>query len=145
MAVLKPVGEDDAAVHLLDQETVTIGRDASNALVLRDMASSSRHARLVKDENGWRMEDLGSSNGTFVNGWRIETVRLNTGDRLQIGASEFTFEDASRSGPDRASFGLRRGEFFLAIVHAGRGRRARRVGQRAFTSADALADDRRER
>ena len=99
MAVLKPVGGDDATVHRLDQETLTIGRDAGNALVLRDMASSSRHARLVKDENGWRIEDLGSSNGTFVNGWRIETVRLNSGDRVQIGASEFIFEDGPSAKP----------------------------------------------
>jgi adenylate cyclase len=99
MAVLKPVGEGDAAARSLDQDTLTIGRDASNAMVLRDMASSSRHARMVKDEDGWRMEDLGSSNGTFVNGWRIETVRLNSGDRIQIGSSEFTFEDGPPTGP----------------------------------------------
>ena len=102
MAVLKPVGGDDADVRPLDQETLTIGRDAGNALVLRDMASSSRHARLIKDETGWRIEDLGSSNGTFVNGWRIETVRLNSGDRVQIGASEFTFEDGPSAKPTAA-------------------------------------------
>jgi len=99
MAVLKPVGDDDADLCPLDRDTVSIGRGANNSLVLRDMASSSRHAQLVKDEDGWRLEDLGSSNGTFVNGWRIETVRLNSGDRIQIGASEFIFEDGPQIRP----------------------------------------------
>ena len=99
MAVLKSVGTDEAAAHVLDQETVTIGRGADNEIALRDMASSSRHAQFVRDEAGWRLEDLGSSNGTFVNGWRIETVRLNNGDRIQVGSTEFTFEDGSRPTP----------------------------------------------
>ncbi|HEV3417081.1 MAG TPA: FHA domain-containing protein, partial [Pirellulales bacterium] len=89
MAILKTA---DGVVHNLGEETVTVGRGASNAIPLADSACSSKHAQLVHDEGGWRIEDRGSLNGTFVNGERVPTARLGPGDRIQLGATELIFE-----------------------------------------------------
>jgi len=64
---------------------LTIGRDAQCEVVIPDRQVSRYHARLVPDEEGVLLEDLGSKNGTFRNGQRIEgEVRLEDGDLIQI-------------------------------------------------------------
>ena len=103
MAILKtPTG----VVHRLNGETVTIGRGASNAIPLADSACSSRHAQFVEDETGWRIEDRGSLNGTFVNDQRVQTARLGHGDRVQVGATELVFELDGASTPAPAAAAL---------------------------------------
>jgi adenylate cyclase len=92
MAILKTA---EGVVHNLGEETVTVGRGATNSIPLADSACSSKHAQLVPDENGWRIEDRGSLNGTFVNGQRVPTARLGPGDRIQLGATELIFETDS--------------------------------------------------
>src|SRR3954451_8687850 len=89
MATLKT---STGVIHRLNGETVTIGRGASNAIPLADSACSSRHAQFVHDESGWRVEDRGSLNATFLNGQRIQAARLNHGDQVQVGATEMMFE-----------------------------------------------------
>jgi adenylate cyclase len=104
MAILKtPTG----VVHRLNGETVTIGRGAANAIPLADSACSSRHAQFVEDETGWRVEDRGSLNGTFVNDQRVQSARLGHGDRIQVGATELVFEldGASTAAPAAAALG----------------------------------------
>ena len=89
MPILKSAA---GVIHRLSGETVTIGRGATNAIPLADSACSSRHAQFVSDAAGWRLEDRGSLNGTFVNGQRIQSVQLSHGDHIQVGATELTFE-----------------------------------------------------
>jgi MoxR-like ATPase len=75
----------------LDQETIFFGRDAACAEVIDDLLVSGRHA-LLRSENGrWRLSDLKSSNGTFVNGRAIRTATLRHGDRIAIGQAELAF------------------------------------------------------
>jgi len=63
-----------------------IGRDAGNDIALPDEAASARHAVLELRDGEWWIEDLGSTNGTLVNGTRIEHAeRLRFGDELAIG------------------------------------------------------------
>src|SRR6202163_4858271 len=103
MAILKtPTG----VVHRLNGDTVTIGRGASNAIPLADSACSSRHAQFVADETGWRIEDRGSLNGTFVNSQRIQSARLGQGDHIQVGATELIFELDAASAPAPAEAAL---------------------------------------
>src|SRR5712691_9737096 len=65
---------------------VTLGRDVNNSIVLEDDFVSATHARLTFRGRAWYVEDAGSTNGTFVNGSRIETISpLAFGDELQIG------------------------------------------------------------
>jgi DNA-binding NtrC family response regulator len=68
-----------------------IGRDAGNELVLSDGAVSGRHCRLEPVRGGALVRDLGSSNGTFINGVRIERGLINAGASLQVGRSELRF------------------------------------------------------
>lgn len=71
---------------------VSLGRKSDNAVALTwDEEVSRRHARLCWAEGGWAIEDLSSSNGTFVNDVRLESRtprRFEPGDRLMLGDSE---------------------------------------------------------
>src|SRR5277367_3841287 len=94
MAVLKTIGEAPELFPLMGDLT-TIGRGGTNSIPLADSASSSRHAQFIHDAHGWCVQDRGSLNGTFVNGQRIqpaENVRLLQGDRILIGATEFSLD-----------------------------------------------------
>ena len=96
MPLLRIIDADGTHVHPLDEETVTIGRGPGNKIILKDLASSSRHAQVLKDGAGWRLEDRGSLNGTFINGHQVQKKQLVPGDRIQIGSTEIVFE--ARSG-----------------------------------------------
>lgn len=80
--------EGDAVLGLrvpLDRE-VDLGRDAACAVRLPADDVSRRHARIAADAEGHLVVDLGSTNGTWVNGRRVELHRLRPGDRLRLGA-----------------------------------------------------------
>jgi diguanylate cyclase (GGDEF)-like protein len=64
---------------------VVLGRDAACTVPLPAEDVSRRHARVTPDEGGHLLADLGSTNGTFVNGRRIATHRLAAGDRVRLG------------------------------------------------------------
>lgn len=69
---------------------ITVGRDPGSDLSLDDRTISSRHAHLIFRQDQWWVEDLGSTNGTFLNDHRIETPTVIAhGDRLQFGQNEF--------------------------------------------------------
>ena len=76
----------------VDQEVINIGADSQNDLRIQDDYVSGSHARLRYENGGLLVSDLGSRNGTFVNGQRVsETARaIMPGDRIRIG--ETTFE-----------------------------------------------------
>jgi hypothetical protein len=80
-------GSPRAGEHfLLDREVMTIGRNPEADVFLDDRSVSRSHVELVReDDGGYRAEDLDSRNGTFVNRRRIESMRLEDGDELQIG------------------------------------------------------------
>ena len=81
-----------------------IGRANSCDIPLTDSSVSSEHARLSEDAEGWRVANLLSTNGTFINGKRISNERINHGDRLRLGRVEFVFEWAgSKSGTSTSS------------------------------------------
>lgn len=68
-------------------QVVTVGRSEENNIVVSDLRASRVHLQVVKDDNGgYSVVDLGSTNGTYVNGVRISSeTRLNDGDELKIG------------------------------------------------------------
>jgi hypothetical protein len=68
----------------------TIGRAEDNDLVLRDPEASRHHARLEPEGLGWRVVDLGSTNGTWVNGARVDDESINVGDEVTFGGTRFT-------------------------------------------------------
>ncbi len=71
---------------LTDKNEIAIGRDAGNDLCIDNLAASSRHARLFIGPDGkYAVEDLNSTNGTFVNGREVRTQVLNNEDYVTIG------------------------------------------------------------
>lgn len=90
-----------------DAQPLSIGRAAGNDVVLDDPAASREHALLRTEDGGFVVQDLGSANGTRVNGTPVEVARLADGDRLAFGATEGVFHT------------------YLAPAAAPRGRRGR--------------------
>ncbi|MFO0867928.1 MAG: ATP-binding protein [Pirellulales bacterium] len=78
--------------ELLDAAS-SLGRENSNAIQLHDSEVSRRHAELRREESGFTLVDLHSSNGTFVNNERIEERVLQSGDRVQLGRTLMIFTD----------------------------------------------------
>jgi pSer/pThr/pTyr-binding forkhead associated (FHA) protein len=74
----------------------TIGRDGGCDLVLADVTVSRRHARLERNGAGWLLQDLGSTNGTRLNGWLVSSpVPVRAGDQVSFGAASFMLADGS--------------------------------------------------
>lgn len=79
-------GPNPSSRHDLEAEQVTIGRSAGNDFIIADPEVSRRHARIVRREDGFAVEDIGSTNGTFVNGQRISHLTLlQDGDTIDLG------------------------------------------------------------
>jgi hypothetical protein len=81
---------------------LTIGRDNANDLIIDHPLASRRHARLERDENGYFVRDLDSTNGTYVNGDRVEGARpLHNQDLIWVADVEIVFSDpeATQKGP----------------------------------------------
>jgi hypothetical protein len=68
---------------------LVIGRSSGCELVVEDDTVSRRHAALELHDGAWRLRDLGSRNGTWVNGRRAVDVEVRPGDELQLGAARF--------------------------------------------------------
>jgi serine phosphatase RsbU (regulator of sigma subunit) len=84
----------------LDEKGTIIGRQPDAAIYLESLAVSRHHARIVHEEGVYFVEDLGSSNGTFVNGHRIAgKVPLGERDTLQVGPYEMTLLVDPASNP----------------------------------------------
>jgi ABC-type multidrug transport system ATPase subunit/pSer/pThr/pTyr-binding forkhead associated (FHA) protein len=81
----------------LTKDRVTIGRDASNDVVIDHPVVSKRHAEIATQDGKTSIIDLGSTNGTFVNGIKVRRHQLQQLDRIVVGPSELRFSGASLS------------------------------------------------
>jgi predicted component of type VI protein secretion system len=90
-------GPNPGVVIDLTKEVSMMGRDVTNDVVLGDAEVSRQHARITRTPAGYVLEDLGSTNGTFVNGDRLAAPRvLNAGDLLGLGEIvTLTFDSTS--------------------------------------------------
>lgn len=75
----------------LSADSLTIGRSSESALVIRDDYTSSHHARLMLRGDAWSIQDLDSTNGTFVAGQRVSgsPIALSLGTPIKVGATTF--------------------------------------------------------
>lgn len=74
------------------QNRFTIGRDAGCDMVLPDPTISRWHAGLKRGASGWMLDDLGSTNGTRLNGWQVRAwVPVRDGDLVSFGAATYVF------------------------------------------------------
>lgn len=79
------------------QDRYTIGRELACDMTLAHMTVSRWHASLRRDGNGWLIDDLGSTNGTCVNGWRVRSPsRVHAGDLVSFGTATFVLADRPR-------------------------------------------------
>jgi signal transduction histidine kinase len=78
-------GRDTGARYQLDGSTITVGRGTSNAIQLHDTEVSREHAEFSRRAGAFVIRDLGSSNGTYVNGEPITEQNLASGDQVQLG------------------------------------------------------------
>ncbi|MFA5014220.1 MAG: FHA domain-containing protein [Actinomycetota bacterium] len=76
---------------LINKSKLTIGRNLESDIFLDDITVSRKHATLKKSGNDFLIKDLGSLNGSYVNGEIVDNVVLKNGDRIQIGKYIFLF------------------------------------------------------
>ncbi|WP_426560413.1 FHA domain-containing protein [Angustibacter sp. McL0619] len=78
-------GPNAGARFLLDGDSTTVGRHPSSDIFLDDVTVSRRHAEFLREGATFSVRDVGSLNGTYVNGQRIDSSPLATGDEVQVG------------------------------------------------------------
>jgi pSer/pThr/pTyr-binding forkhead associated (FHA) protein len=108
MAVLRIVGGSLAGQEIpIESDELTIGRNPDNGLQINDPSVSGRHCAVVRDGGRYTVRDLGSTNGTRVNGAIVQERRLNDGDVVTAGSVDVKIEgeDIERFSPPAAAQG----------------------------------------
>jgi hypothetical protein len=89
------LGRKPVQVYNLDQTRVRIGREAGVDIIIDNPGVSRLHAELRKEGDGWTVTDMGSANGTFLNGQKIAATQLiKAGDEIGLGKFSLLFEKA---------------------------------------------------
>ncbi|UJR80195.1 FHA domain-containing protein [Sandaracinus amylolyticus] len=78
-------GRDQGREYVLVEGETTVGRGIDNEVILADVSVSRRHLKVVRESNVLVLRDMGSGNGTMVNGRRVSSVTLSEGDRIELG------------------------------------------------------------
>ena len=92
-----PTGEPASGTSFALDAITTMGRDVNNAIVIDDQFASAQHAILTFRGRTWYVEDLDTTNGTFINGSPVEGVApLGYGDEIQVGRVKLRLERARR-------------------------------------------------
>ncbi len=79
-------GPNSGRIYPLEGEEITVGREAVNGVAINDAEVSRKHAKLTLHGSAYVIQDLGSTNGTFVNGQRVTATQvLNPGDSISFG------------------------------------------------------------
>jgi predicted component of type VI protein secretion system len=102
-------GPTPGATFALEGDQLTIGRDSSSGVAINDAEISRKHARLTFQGGKYVIEDLGSTNGTFVNGQRlVSAVVLKTGDVVSFGEQIVLMYEALSSDPGETMISARK-------------------------------------
>jgi ABC-type multidrug transport system ATPase subunit/pSer/pThr/pTyr-binding forkhead associated (FHA) protein len=92
-AGLRELQHERVKVYHVRPGTMSVGRSAGNTIAVADLLVSRRHAELQVGDDGIEIVDVGSANGTFVNGQRVTRQRLGDGDVVAIGHHLFQLRD----------------------------------------------------
>lgn len=110
--------------YILRKNKIEVGRRPSSDIVLTEASVSSMHAQIIGDAGEWKVLNLLSSNGTFVNGEKIADKQIVEGDMIGFAGSEFVFsmvEDDLPSTPTKSNWtlvlvGLGIGIAFIGLI-----------------------------
>lgn len=95
-------GPQPNQVYELNKDVITVGRDIANDIVINDPEVSRHHMRLTRGAGGFTLEDLGSTNGTFINGQRLTGAKpLNPGDLIALGETVTLAYEVVAAAPSR--------------------------------------------
>lgn len=103
--VIVTKGADEGKQFDLSADSLSVGRDAANRIRLIDTEVSRRHAEFRRSPEGFRLLDIGSANGTFVNGQSIQDVLLRPGDQIQIGQTILVYSAGRTETPAPGDLG----------------------------------------
>jgi hypothetical protein len=94
LVVVKSPALDEQEEFVLDSQAITIGRGSQNTIPLDDDEfASAAHARIEPRQDGVWLEDVGSTNGTYLNGVKLTRPRkLTPGDLVRVGETDFRFD-----------------------------------------------------
>ena len=92
-------GPNAGARFLLDADVTTVGRHPEADIFLDDVTVSRRHSEFLRDGILFQIKDLGSLNGTYLNGDRIDTATLTEGSEVQVGKFRLTFYASRADAP----------------------------------------------
>lgn len=84
-------GPNKGARFLLDTDESIAGRHPNADIFLDDVTVSRRHAKFARTDKGFTLTDIGSLNGTYINGDRIDSITLTNGVQVQIGKFRLNF------------------------------------------------------
>ena len=84
-------GPNAGSRYVLDSEVTALGRHPDSDIFLDDITVSRRHAEFVHSGGTYRVRDVGSLNGTYLNRERIDDASLHSGDEVQIGKFKLVF------------------------------------------------------
>ena len=96
-------GPNTGARFLLDSDVTTAGRHPDADIFLDDVTVSRRHSQFVRHGTAFEIKDLGSLNGTYFDGVRIDTALLSEGAEVQVGKFRLTFYASRADLAHRAS------------------------------------------
>lgn len=90
-------GPNAGSRFLLDRDKTTIGRHPDSHIFLDDVTVSRRHVEVEREGDQLKVNDLGSLNGTYVNGERVDDRVLTTGDEVQVGRFKLLYVGSTAS------------------------------------------------
>ncbi len=93
LAAARLVDVATSAIHEITGNVSTIGRGVRNKIILPDKGVSRVHCRIERAPTGFRIVDIASTNGTFVNQKRISSITLHSGDEIRLGTLVLRFEE----------------------------------------------------
>ena len=92
-------GEEEGELYpLFEHREITIGRSPTNNIFVRDRNVSRVHCQIILTEEGCKLTDLQSTNGTFVNGLRVTESDLKMGDEIRLGTTLLRLEESDAAG-----------------------------------------------